>query len=229
VHLDPSGAAVVWAYGLDWRPLPVFQENSAYTGELDEDNADFLTSSDGPERVLRGNPAILDPLTARTIDGRNPTWNPPAVNVGFLCHFRAVRTTQHWQVLARAPDRCGEERRIASVETSSGEVVQVPPAGPGEAVIARIHGAGVSGLERARSFLFRARPRFLEVNRGQARFRLVPGTAGDGLIMAVPTPLDLPAPFSLSAGAITIAVEGAGDELRVDFYALPLRGSPTER
>ncbi len=223
VHVDPSGAAVVWAFDLDWRPLPVFQENSAYTSALDQDNVDVLESPEGPERILRGNPATIDPFAAGTIDGRNPVWNPPGVSIAMLCNFRALRTTTRWQVLGRGVDRCGEERRIDSVETSYGEPVEVPSGGPHEAVLARIHGAGVSGLERLRTALFRARFRFAAVNGGAETYRLVPGTATDGLIMSVPPALDFPSPFALSPGARTIELTGAGGELRIDFYALPLR------
>ena len=226
VHVDPSGAATVWAYGLDWRPLPVFQENLAYTTALDQLNVDALESADGPELVLRGSPAAIDPFDPRVIDGRFPAWNPPAVNVALLCGFRALRTTARWQVLGRAAERCGEPRALGSIEAAGGEPVAVPAGGENEAVIARVHGTGVSGLERLRSFLFRARLRFLEVN-GERSFRLVPGTAEEGLVLSVPPALDHPRPFSLSPGAETIEITGAGGELRIDFYALPLarRGS----
>ena len=226
VHVDPSGAAVIWAYGFDWRPLPVFQENSAYTSALDEENVEFLTSPEGPERVLRGVPSAIEPLSsgAGTIDGRNPAWNPPGVAVAMLCRLRPLLTTPLWQLLGPAPDRCGAERPLGTVEADYGERVEVPRGRPGEAVLARIHGAEVSGLERLRALLFRARFRFVEVNDGEARYRLVPGTADDGLIMRVPPRLDFPAPFALSSGVSSLELTGASGELSFEFYALPLAG-----
>jgi hypothetical protein len=203
----------------------VFQENSAFTSALDERNADFLGSPEGPEHVLRGVPGVIEPLSAPgTIDGRNPVWNPPGVSVAMLCRLRPLRTTALWQVLRPAPDRCGAERPLGSVETGYGERVEVPRARSNEAVIARIHGAEVAGLERLRSLLFRARLRFVDVNDGEASFRLVPGTAGDGLIMSVPARLDFPAPFALSPGVSSLELSGASGDLRIDFYALPLSG-----
>jgi hypothetical protein len=223
VHVDPSGAALIWAYGLDWRPLPVFQENSAYTSALDRDNVEVLESPQGPDRVLRGTPAAIDPGSERVIDGRFGAWNPPGVSLSMLCRLRSLRVTPSWQVLEPEPDRCGEARAIGSVSTAYGEPVRVPAAGPDEAVFARIHGAGVSGLERVRSALFRARFRFAVLNGGQRTYRLVPGTATDGLILSVPPRLDYPAPFALSPGARTLELTGAGGSLRIDFYAVALR------
>ena len=229
VHLDPSGASTIWAYGLQWRPLPVFQENSAYSSELDDRNVDFLLSEDGPERVLRGTPAATDPFSRAPLDDRNPTWNPPGVNLAFLCHFRSIRVTDAWQLMERGRDRCGEQQLLESVDSEYGETIQVPRARRGEAVIARIEGTEVSGLERLRSALFRARLRRLTVN-GSATYRLVPGTADDGLILSVPPALDYPPPFALApVRARTIELNGAEGELRIDFYALPLGGGSTPR
>ena len=53
VHADPTEIAAVWAYGLRWRPVPVFQTYSAYTPFLDQVNADSLRSRDGPNAVIR--------------------------------------------------------------------------------------------------------------------------------------------------------------------------------
>src|SRR4051794_22005963 len=42
VTVDPWEIGVAWAYDLDWEPLPIFQNYSAYTRELDQLNADAL-------------------------------------------------------------------------------------------------------------------------------------------------------------------------------------------
>ena len=224
VHADPSGTAVIRAYDFDWHPLPVFQENSAYTTTLDEKNVEALESPNGPERVLRGLPEAVDPLSQGTIDNRNPAWNPPGVSVALLCRWRAVRTSAPWQLLRPGLDRCGAERPLGSVDAGYGDEVEVPAARRGEAVLVRIHGAEVAGLERIRAFLFRARPRLATVN-GLTTYRLVPGTADDGLILTVPPRLDFEGPFALSARARTLELTGASGDLRFEFYGLPIRGS----
>jgi hypothetical protein len=225
VHVDPWEAGVVWAFGLDWKPLPVFQDYQAYTSELDAKNADVLRSDTGPDRILRANVPHLQPdYETSAIDGRFPAWDPPEAAIAMLCHFSPLGTTGRWQVLGRTPNRCGRPRPLRSVDSEYGRTIPVPPAAEGEAVFARIHGAGVSGLEKLRSLLFRARFRFVVVN-GRAAWRLVPATAADGLIMSVPRAADFPGPgFALSPGARTLSLSGGSGPLRVDFYAMPVRG-----
>jgi hypothetical protein len=89
-------------------------------------------------------------------------------------------------------------------------------------VYATIDGAGISGFERLRTLLYGARFRYIRVN-GGLTYRLVPGTTGDGLLMAMAPHADYPPPFSLSPAARTIAVFGASGTMRVSFYWLPVR------
>ena len=91
---------------------------------------------------------VGDSLT-RAIDGRYPAWDPPAQALATLCHFAPISTDDRFQVLARTDDRCGDPQAAGSVVAREGEVVDVPAAGAGEVVFARIEGAGVSGLEKA--------------------------------------------------------------------------------
>ena len=107
VAIEPWEATAAWAYDLDWRPLPVFQSYGAYTPELDQINAEALAASDGPDLVLRH--LGLDGVPNASIDGRYAPFDAPATTRGLLCGFRAVRTTDRYQVLERAPDRCGPE------------------------------------------------------------------------------------------------------------------------
>lgn len=220
VHVVPWETGVAWAYALDWRPAPAFQDYTAYTSELDQDNAEFLASPTGPERILRQSTPIDSYGRPVGVDRRLAAWDPPAGTVGLLCGYRALRTTASWQVVERTRDRCGEPRPIASVPSGEGEWVEVPRGRPGEAVLARIQGAGVSGLERVRSLLVRPLLRFLAINRGEASYRLVPGTASDGLLMSIPPGRDFPAPFALSPDARRLRLTGAGGALTYEFFAL---------
>jgi hypothetical protein len=226
VHVDPWEAGVAWAYRLDWDPLPLFQDYGAYTTELDEANGQALESPSGPERVLRENTALVDPsYPAPTIDGRYPAWDPPAAAVSMLCNFEALRSTRRWQVLGRVSDRCGPRRLIRSVDTRFGATIEVPkPHGRDEVVIAAIHGAGVAGAESLRTLVYRATSRYVVIN-GAQRYRLVPGTAADGLLVNTPSSVDFPAPFSLGPHARTIRLtkDDSQDPLEVDFYAIHVR------
>ncbi len=224
VHVDPWNTAVVWAYGLNWRSPPVFQDYSAYTAPLDRLNADFLRSSRGPERILREN------ITAKggDVDGRWLGWDPPEQWRAVLCDYAPLRTTPSWQVLGRIPARCGTPVRIGSATARTGQAVPVPTARSGGVVYAVVHGADVSGLEKLRTLLYRARFRDAVVN-GTSTYRLVPGTAGDGLLMAAAHGVDYPAPYALTPAARTIAFTGTGADLRIDFFWMPVRPAPGGR
>ena len=151
VHVVPWEIGAAWAYRLRWNPLPVFQDYSAYTAYLDEQNADRLAAPGGPERVLQQEP--------RTIDSRLPAWDPPRQNVELLCRYRPVTVQKGWRVLQRGADRCGAERTLSTVTARWGQPVSVPrtPAGTMLTVCGdrpeaeRARGAAVAGLEARRA------------------------------------------------------------------------------
>lgn len=232
VHVDPWEIGAAWAYGLNWRPLPVIQDYLAYTPALDRLNADALEGPGAPATILRQNTAAFGSSTDASIDDRYPGWDPPAATLAMLCHYRAVRTTRRWQLLERVTNRCGPPRQIDSVRTRTGEEVRVPPPpSPRHIVFARIHGLGVEGWETLRSALYRARPRTATLDR-HAVWRLAPETAHDGLIMRAPGLVDYPEPFRLAPDAQTLAVQVQGDASRdvaVEFYAQRVRREPPMR
>lgn len=223
VHIDPWEIGVAWAYGLNWHPLPVFQDYSAYTEKLDEINARALSTPDGPARILRQNAKLFVPnIPDSSIDGRYAAWDPPAAHRAMLCHYDAVHTTERWQVLERVPNRCGDPHPIETVESQTGEEIEVPAAPEkDEIVFARIHGAGVEGLESLRSTLYRARQRTVTLD-GYAVWRLVPDTAGDGLVMRVPSSVDFPEPFQapFDARTMSVQIQGATPRpLTIEFFS----------
>jgi hypothetical protein len=225
VHIDPLEIGAAWAYGLNWKPLPVFQDYVAYTPELDALNAAALRAPDAPQAILRENMAAAGWVELAT-EGRVPGWDPPLAKLAMLCHYRAVRTTWRWQLLERVPDRCGPGRRIGSAQAVTGERIAIPPSpGPDEIVIARIDGVGVEGWERARAFLYRAYPRTVTLSGGVTR-RLTPDTAGAGLIVRAPRFADFPAPFSLApdSAELVFDVPGTGERaLKVEFLVQKVR------
>jgi hypothetical protein len=223
VAVEPWEIAAAWAYGLDWRPLPIFQNYSAYTPALDRLNAEAVEDPGGPERLLRENQLVVDAeFPTADLDDRFGGWDPPEQARAVLCNFAPLWEDERWQVLGRVGDRCGGEREIESVSAGAGEAVDVPTPGPGEVVFARIHGAGVSGLERVQTFLFHAASRHAVLN-GETRYRLVPETAGDGLLLRAAPGIVKSGPFDPVPEASTIAVEGGADRITYDFYALMVR------
>jgi len=223
VAVEPWEIGAAWAYKLDWQPLPVFQNYNAYTPQLDRLNAQAVEGPDGPERLLRHNPLVVQPeFPTADVDNRFAGWDPPEQARAVLCNFAPLWEDERWQVLGRVPDRCGPEREIESVSAAAGEPVDVPTPAPGEVVFARVHGAGVSGLERVQAFLFRAASRHAVVN-GETRYRLVPETAGDGLLLRAAPGVVRPGPFDPVPDARTLAVEGGSDHVTYDFYAMRVR------
>jgi hypothetical protein len=220
VHVDPHDTNVAWAYRLAWKPVPVFQEYVAYTRDLDARNAAAFASADGPERVLRH-------MTS-AVDGRNPAWESPAAMRAMLCHFRAVVAVPPWQVLERTPNRCGAPRLLREARARLGASIAVPaPPSAKSLVYMRIDGIQVRGLERLRALFFRALPRFVGLD-GRRQFRLVPGTAGDGLTLRVGSTVDYPVPLNLDQDVSSLTItRGTGKqpdrEVGVRFYSMDVR------
>jgi hypothetical protein len=234
-HVYPHETTVAWAYQLNWHPLPVFQTYAAYTERLDHLNARALSSSNGPEMILRR----PDPA----IDARNGTFDSPAAVLAMICNYEELRATAAWEVLRRTSNRCGPSRPLESVKAKLGETVQVPaPPDRGDLVFARVHGIQVSGIERLRAAVFRAHLRHVAIN-GTTVYRFVPNTGADGLLLRMPVRADYSGLFSFSkagpaasGNAKTIAFfqdvpprSQPHKDLKIEFYAMPIRAAPGQK
>jgi hypothetical protein len=206
VAVEPYEAAAAWAYQLDWRPFPVIQSYSAYTTTLDEDDAHALNSSYAPQRILRNR----DP----GIDGRYQPFDEPAAMRAMLCRYRQLNMTGAWEVLARGPNLCSAPVLMSTVHAGWGQVIGVPaPPNPHSFVFARISGVQVSGFERLEALVDKPAQRSVLLN--GAYYRLVEGTAGDGLLLRASDGVDYPAPWNLVPQVASIAVSLAGQPPRV--------------
>jgi hypothetical protein len=233
VHVAPWEAGVIWAYGLHWAPLPVFQQYSAYTEGLDKLNAAKLESATAPDFILWQNTTVYDPNSINypgTIDARWPAFESPAEMVQMFCRYRTVLWDNEWSVLRRAPDRCGRVRPLGTVETANGESVRLPRTRPNEALLVNVDGLAIEGLgDRLRTMLLHAQNRHVIFS--GALWNIVGDTAADGLLLRVPRWADYPGKFALSAESPTVGFEkvpgfltGVDDSttLKLHFYAVPL-------
>jgi len=219
VAIEPWEIALAWAYDLDWSPLPVMQGYSAYTDELDEMNAEELSSGSGPERIVReGNQPTGHGATYPAIDNRNPAWDPPASSLAILCNYEELSRSSNFQVLGKIPDRCGEPELIGTVGTAFGEAVAVPEPGPGEVIFARIEGAGVEGLEKLKTLLYRADFRMAETNEGT--YRLVPDSLGNGLLLRGDPEVSGSAGFEQVPGIENFTLTGREGDLTIEFFRM---------
>lgn len=238
VHVATLEAGVAWAWDLEWNPLPIYQQYTAYTERLDDVNARKLESTTAPDLVLWENAPAVDPTFAAvrpypgTIDRRVPAWDSPAQMVQMFCRYRAEEWDERWAILRRSPDRCGRERSLGSVVTDNGEAVRLPATQPNEALVVRVDGLEVSGLERLRTFLFRGAGRSTVL--AGYRWNVMPGTAADGLLLRIPRWADYPGMFALDSHTRTVSFERDGGfltgvddstQLTLSFSALPLDAS----
>jgi hypothetical protein len=230
VQVGPYEISVAWALGLDWHPLPVFQDYSAYTPSLDKANAEALRGPDRPELILRHPSNGL-------VDGRFTAFDPPEATISMLCNYSPDLVRGNWMLLRGTRNRCGVAHPLGQESAEFGEPLRVPPAPPGQLVIARLHGVQVSGAEQVRSLLFRSRPRYISFINGsaaasaQVNFRLVPATAGDGLLMSAPAAADYPGLFALAPNptAFIITAPGIDGTVEASFYSIPIEPPPKVR
>jgi hypothetical protein len=233
VHVASLEAGAAYAYGLDWDPLPVFQQYAAYTERLDKLNASKLESSSAPDRILWEDAPVVDPTFASvrpypgTIDERVPAWDSPAEMIQMFCRYRVENWDERWAVLRHGADRCGPERPLRSLTVAAGKRVPLPSTRPDEALLVRVDGLGISGLERLRVLLFRGARRHALLDHHS--WNVIPGTAGDGLLLRVPAWADYPGHYALDADTTTIGFEAEDasltfgpSDLTLHFSALPL-------
>jgi hypothetical protein len=218
-HLAPSEATIALVYpGLEWDPLPAFQDYFVYTPHLDDMNARALSTEDGPERILRQAPVA--------IDARYPWFEGPESQLALLCHFRELATSARWQVLTRSEDRCGDGVVVERVSGRVGEPIEVPNAPRDHILVAEIAGLDPQLPDALRQFLFKHDEWYITLD-GAAQYRLVSGTAGQGLLMSAPDVVGYSAPFAPppKIGSFTI-VQGHGvessEQLDVTFVAIPV-------
>ena len=219
VAIEPVEASMAYDYKLDWDPEPVLQGYSAYTSYLDLLDATFLASARAPERILYA--------PSQVIDGRDGFLDPPATLESMYCHYLQLATAGPWQVLERAPDRCGPAVELERVSARFGEPVNVPSE-PGKMVVATF---SLSAPLIARLDDVVLKPPYTDITawNGSAiptTYRFIPGTAADYHVLAVPAALGYSRAFTpphirelaLSGGGWSF---GQGD-IEVTFYAVSL-------
>ena len=221
VAIEPWETSAAWAYDLDWSPFQAFQTYVAYTARLDRLNAAAAEGPNGPEEILRATNGGRCGFAER-----QPVWDPPEQNLATVCNFIPTLTEGPWQLLSRISNRCGPQELISSHSAEPGEEVSVPQAGRDELVVLDLKGAGVEGLERLRSLLWRPSERFAVLNGGGHRYRLVPGTSEDGLIVSWDPALNGGGEFVELQTIRKMSVEGVDRRLQLDFYRVPIDSLP---
>jgi hypothetical protein len=226
----PAETAVIAANALRWKPLPVFQAYTAYTPALDRLNRDAL--------VAHGADAIVYEYT--TIDGRLPFGDMPATTRELVCRYRPATT--EWTMLPpraflpifRSPRaRCDEASAGAATQPELNKPIVIPePASNAEFIVAAFD-VRPTFLAKLRTVLWRSPVLYLDVvfdDGGVQRYRAVPATLGDGVIVS-PTPRGLGETSTFLAGgpchhvrSMTLAGKSAAFVLRGVTFTRVRRG-----
>jgi hypothetical protein len=224
VDVEPYETAVAWAYNLDWRPLPVFQSYSAYTTGLDEADAAVVNSTTAPQRILRNS----DP----GIDGRAQPFDESYTTRAILCRYQELNADNSWQVLGVGPQRCQAPVLLDTVHAGWNQSVSVPaPPNQQSFVFVRIGGVAPGGLERLEALLYKPATRVVMLE--NSSFRLVGGTATDGLVLRASAGVDFKSPYEIAPNISTIAVgktgqHGLGGEpITFSFYSQSVTAGPS--
>jgi len=93
VDIYPWDQSFVIAYGLDFRPRPLFQSYSVYTPYLIEKNIEFLKSNRSPETIL---------FSIKEIDGRAPIMMEGASWLDLMKLYDTVDTRGEFLILKKS-------------------------------------------------------------------------------------------------------------------------------
>lgn len=213
VHAEEWDIAAVWAYGLEWSPLPNIQSYSAYSTMMDELNRDRYRSPDGPDGVL---------ITTDTVDGRNDVWESPEARLALTCNFASVASDGRWSALIRSTDICGAPQVIDVVRAAEGTPIAIPePATASSLVVAHVS-LPADPVNRLATTI--ARPiRTTKVWVDGRLHRFLSGTASGAHIVRSPGQFDgRQLPHGVVADEELVFVDTGGGEIVVTFEEIPL-------
>lgn len=177
VLMDTQSALL--ANDLNYRPRPVFQSYSAYSGGLARMNADFFLSSRAPRWVM---------LDWRAIDGRYPTSDDSLALISILQDYQPVLSERGFVLLRRRDhiDPSPIPHNRPAHELPIGFRVETPlPASPGNAWFARLN-VRLSVYGKLYALLFRPPKLRIEVKLSDGsrhRYTLVPSVAQAGFML----------------------------------------------
>ncbi len=191
VDVMPWDVDVIAANHLNWTPRPVLGSYTSYTAYLDDIDAAFFRSAAAPEYVI---------TTYRTIDNRYALFEEPAMQRALFEGYRVDAIDANWVLLRRTSNLCPcAMRELGTVTAGVGQAVKTPAVAPGERLFVRVRLDYSLGGRAAELLLDPGAIRVkLTTGGSESSFRLVPGTAADGLLLSdvAHTPADLATVYS---------------------------------
>ena len=206
----PHDASVLFAYGFDYHPRPVFQSYMAYTQALAELNRAFLVGSDAADWLL---------FRIATVDSRYPSLDDDLSWPALLAGYRLVaQRGRYLQLARRAQPEAWTLTPLGEQRVRLGEPLGVPSADAGpiwatidvrDGPLQRLIATAVQGALVVLQIETASGPR--------RRFRLIPSLGRGGFLLSplVDTTLGfarlaahLPDPTGLSrVRSLTIGIE----------------------
>jgi hypothetical protein len=181
-------------------------------------------------RLWIDRPFVDGEFIPTTVDGRFRWFESPLAMLETFCRFDEISATERWQVLARTDRSCGAPESLGKVSARAGETVTIPvETRPDRFVTVKIDGLEPSLPGRIRDALFKAPDWYVKLD--ETRYRLIPGTAGDGLLVAVPPSADGTGHFAFGPPIRTMTVtqgesgHGSQAPLTFTFESVPRSGS----
>jgi hypothetical protein len=214
VHIEPNDAAIAFAYGEKWTPLPSFQELLTYAPALDQLNV----------RRIEHNPPpfVLLDTAAPAFEMRLPDLNAPASRLALLCRYDAAESRGQWLLLrARAETRCGKPSPLARFPLSPSHSVDVPAPRHGGIVVARLHLGAESAKHRLLSLLWKP-SHYPSLIVDQTRYRLVRALAEGPFIVVAPAAAPFGPGSGIRPGIHQIGASGyGGGPATIEFEEVP--------
>src|SRR5579862_2323985 len=214
VSVEPFDNGALWAYPqLDFDPEPTIQNYNAYTSSLDSTDVNWLRGNRSPTFILY--------QSNSSIDGRDPAFDPPAMELTIACNYRQIAASPTWQLLSHTSDRCNSPHLLKQVRSGFNDVVRVPSAPQGEAVVASF-ALSVPISWVVEDLLFKPEEITLYTN-GRLAYRFISGTAADLHLLVPPSNLDFTGSFaSVPVSSLEFSVLGAGTltPIKIRFYSV---------
>lgn len=178
IDLLMNNQSYLLANDLNYRPRPVFQSYSAYTGALAALNDDFFLSPRAPDWVM---------LDWSTIDRRYPTSDDARALIRVLQDYSPRLSEGRFILFQKsaanhADFTVGPEHRVV-VSSRSSTPLPTPPSGAWFATV-NVH---LTAYGKLAKLLFREPPLYIEIqtrNGARQRFRLVRAIAKSGFMLS---------------------------------------------
>lgn len=182
-QIDPFDTSLIWAYGLPWRPMPIFQTYMNFTPSLDQVTTDALDKRFSNDSIL------IDTSWVGNLDYRLSLWTSPKYQLALTCSWKLIHRDGRWEQWVKSVkgDRCETPETISSTSVSAQQVVPIPQAEDGSFVIATYTRNSSIGDVASSAFTLLYKPLdIFTIRLGETAYRQPRTFSGSPLIVSCP-------------------------------------------